>query len=296
MVILAPVYLSVFTVFAPHEPIRGRYALFLVPVVAFFAAVALVAALRATWHVRRPVFAVRGLATIGTIALLATPAMGTVRLMGRYTRPDWRGCAEYLAGQAREEDVVIVFRDEPFGGSQPTFWGKYDWPADQNRPLAEPAWSLAIDKAHWQRLVGQTGRCFLVVPYRHPESDRVAYERSERKPEFLDQGLQHAPPGMSLLKFRGLDVLSRPDSAGTANERMLTACRDLIALPKQHPDSNAILYTLMSRLQYEAGDATAAAEALDTARKLVPSSMRGWFSSALAEHSGRIAGTVARSE
>lgn len=263
------VYLAAYTVAVPDRLITDRYGLFLAPMIAWLAAAGLMALLRNVGKVLSPPWAVRlGAAGVVAMLLLAGPARSTYAWSRLYFNADWRGCATYLADKVTADDVVIVLQDRALGEYQPTFWGKHEWPNDRKRPLAEAAWTLATSEPHWQRLLRQRGRCFLVVKYSEWAQPRDAYRT---------RGLQSAPAGMQLVKFRGLDLLWRDEAAGDPHARLLVACDDLLAVPLEHPDARAISYLLRSRLQLHVYDLDAARASLDLAAASVPQSLREWF-------------------
>ena len=288
-VAIAPVlYLLTYTAAVSFHPINDRYGLFVVPIVAIFAAipVAAVVVRFARSAQARPVLAwTAGLAVV--ILLLASPAASTFGRTRQYFRPDWRGCAEFLEDRVTPEDVIIVFQDRPLGRPQMTFWGKYDWPREMDKPLAEPAWTLASSEPHWQRLAAKTGYPYIVIRYDLEPG---------LKDDYLNHGLTEAPPGMTLKKFRSLDLLTRsPRDPNHMTGRLIRACDDLIAIPKQHADSNVMLYVLRSRIELLANDPTAAACSLELAKKAKPNRLSQWFDDAVAIHADALADALANS-
>ena len=264
-----PVYLTAYTVAVPERLITDRYGLFLLPVAAGFAAAGVLALLRALSRILTPRPCLRlGAALVLAGALLAGPARSTIAWTRLYFNADWRGCAACLVDKVTADDVVIVLQDRALGKYQPAFWGKCEWP-EEGRPLAEAAWTLATSDSHWQRLLQQRGRCFLVIKYAEWFQPRDAY---------LARGLQSAPPGMQLAKFRGLDLLWRDDDlAPRAQAGLLTACDDLLKVPLEHADARAIPYLLRSRVELHAGDLGAARASLRCAATHVPAELNAWF-------------------
>ena len=263
-----PVYLLAYTLAVPDRLITDRYGLFLVPVVAGLAASGLMIVLRELDRALKPHMLVR-LGTAGVIAvlLLVGPARSTYARSRLYFNADWCGCAAHLADRVTADDVIIVLQDRTLGEYQPTFWGKHEWP-EEGRPLAEAAWTFATSEPHWQRLLKQRGRCYLVVKYAEWEQPRDAY---------LARGVQSAPPGMQLAKFRGLDLLWREQVPVEPHARLLAACADLLAVPLEHSDVRAIPYLLRSRLQLHAGDQESARASLELAAARVPEFKSEWF-------------------
>ena len=287
LAIVPVLYLLTYSGAVSFHPINYRYGLFVVPIVAIFAAIATAAALRSFWRSTRPGPTVCWAVTIAIVFLMVAPAATTtVTRTTRYYHPDWRSLAAHLVDKVTPQDVIIVFQDRPLGRPQMTFWGKYDWPREMEKPLAEPAWTLASSEAHWRRLVAQTGRPLVVIRQEFqpgPKDDYVRY------------GLAEAPPGMTLSKFRGLDLLTRSSQDGAnTTAQLIEACNALIALPKQHPDSNVMLYVLRSRLELLSGELATAAESFEQARRATPPKLAEWFDDAVAAYAATLAEALAR--
>jgi len=274
--LVGPLCLLTFTATVPAAAIGSRYALFLVPLVAMFAAFGVEAVL--DWfrgRVRGVPLPRMALAAAVVLLVLASPAYTAWRWSGRYFNADWRGCAAYLTDKVRAEDVIMVFQDRPLGKYQPPFWGKCEWSDGAERPLGEATWTLATSPAHWQRLTAKTGRCYLVIVY---AVDRQAAD------DYLGQGLANSPPGMELVKFRGLDLLAPKHPPADVIAEQISACDTIMSLPKENPDSAAIALLLRSRLQLRRGEFAAAAESFAAAENLVPPRWREWFGDAAAAH------------
>lgn len=269
-------YPVVFSVLVPVYPINSRYGLFLVCGLAIFAAIAIVAGCRWLWGLKvvKPMWR-HVLAVMFVGLFLCPPAYGIYSLRDQYFRPDWRGCAKFLRSRTTPDDVLFVFHDRPLGKAQTTFWGKYEWPPNAPKPLAEPAWSLACSQPHWRRLTSQRGRAFLVI-----RCD-VGNGRAD---DYLRHGIQSAPSGLTLKKFRGLDVLYRDEPHAEPLDRFIRACDDLLALPKRYPQSDAMLLALRSRLELTIGDDKAAVRSWSEAMGFVPRRLHSWFVDALEAH------------
>ncbi|MCK4658993.1 MAG: glycosyltransferase family 39 protein [Phycisphaerae bacterium] len=282
--IVGPLYLLMFTAAVPRASITDRYGLFLVPILATFAAIAVVAWLRwcRRFVINQPVLQYVTVTTVVAL-VLASPAWATLQWAGRYFNTDWQGCAAYLADKVTGDDVIMVLDDRPLGKYQPPFWGKCEWPERPHRPLGESVWTLAVSESHWRRLLSKKGRCFLVVKY--PARQKVGGQPPDA---YLGEGLASAPVGMELVKFRGLDLLFRKEPAGDPIAGMIAACDDLLALPRRCPDSQAIPYVLRSRLQLHRGDVTGAVDSFRSACQCVPQEQKAWFAVSVAVHASAI--------
>jgi len=281
--LVGPLYQVIFSAAAPRAKMMAAYAIFMVPIVGLFAAVSLVSLARAFRRLVRGGPILEAAAVTVLLLVVASPALYAI-LAGYdplYRRPDWRGCADYLVDKTTSDDVIITFEDRKLGPgwTQPNFWGKYDWPAEKQRPLAESAWTLVASQAHWQRLIAKTGRCLIVVKNFGDTDESASIQPSA---------------GMTARTFRGLTLLSRPSPEGDPTARMIRACDDLITLPKRYADANAFLYVLRSRLQLHSGDAAAATESFQLAQRIVQSNplLKDWFALAAEHHRTVLASAV----
>ena len=281
----------VYTLAVRQWPLSYRYAFFLLPTVAGLAGVGSMYVGR--WIVRWIVQwiaqpAPRADATarvVGLViggALIAIPARATIHQSQTYVHPDWRGCAAYLARYATPQDVILVLQDRPLGEYQPTFWGKYDWPAGRGRPLAEAAWTFVTSQPHWRRLLGQHGKCYVVIR-RAVGSDR---NHRANPDEYNDhggrgRGVQGAttyrtPDGLPWVRFRGLDVLLPPaDDCGL--KAVASACRRAMGAALEHDDARVYLLALSAKVERANRHDRAADQLYGHARRLVPPRLRAWF-------------------
>lgn len=281
-----PLYLLVFSAVIRDRVIFPRLGLFMAPIVAMFAALAVVRlaemppGINAGAQKRRKLAACA--AAVGLVLIVASPALTTVDWTRRYFNPDWQSCAAFLASRTTADDVILVFQDRPLGEYQPTFWGKCDWPDRLNgddRPLAEPAWVLATSRPHYERLLAKTGACYIVV--RHAVQPQSEWE-------YLEHGLQSAPEGMQLIKFRGIDLLMERQPSTEVTQRWIDACNVLIALPRENAESVAIPLTLRSRLELLRGDAMLAEVSFSEARTHVPAQRQDWFEQQTRAHAAEL--------
>ncbi|MCB9850120.1 MAG: glycosyltransferase family 39 protein [Phycisphaerales bacterium] len=264
-----PAYLVVYSVAVAEHPINDRYAMFLTPVVCALAAFGFMRLWQAFGE-----RAGKSLAYVGAGVLVLLPASSTWALSQQCFRPDWRGTADYLAATYDADDVVIVFADRPLGAGQSPYWGKLDWPEDQERPLGESMLTLAISEPHWQRLAQRNGKCCVVLKYFVGEQDADDYRT---------QGVTTDPADAKLTKFRGLDLLEGFPGT-TLRERLIAACNCVIELPKENYDSRAIAYLLRSRVELLDGDVVAARASYHKAVECVPPSRRKWFDGITSTH------------
>jgi len=272
MALCGPVYLLAYSAAVAGNPICDRYAMFLTPIIAVFAAAIVVELLR---HSYSPAGNLRTRAAsvfIGA-AVVLLPATSTLALTRQYFRPDWRASAAYLGKRYSTDDVIMVIADRPLGAGQSPYWGKLDWPADA-APLGESILTLATSEAHWRRLAALRGRCCVVLKHAVFGQDVDAFTRA---------GVQIAPANAALTKFRGLDVLENfaaPDLAG----RLIAACDTLESVPMQHGEVRAITRLLRSRVELSLGELELARQAYADALEIVPPDRRAWFSDLTAAH------------
>jgi hypothetical protein len=270
---VGPVFLLVYTLVGGVHYLYGRYNFYLMPIVAVFAAIALVPILRRLTGLFRSGSPVRWpVLCIALASVFGYPMVMSADEMGSYRRRDWRGCAAYLGQRVMPDDVIMVLTDDPFGRTQHRFFGKYEWPADR-RPLAEAMWTLAISDAHFRRLCAQKGRVYTVIAYGVEPQGRDAY---------LSCGLSAAPEGYDLVKFRGLDLLIREDRAGSVTDQVLAGCDDLLQLAHADESTRVIPLILRSRVYLESGQSAEASQLCARARALVPEKQVEYFEHATA--------------
>jgi len=265
MALLGPVYLVTYSAAVATHPICDRYAMFLTPVAATFAAAMIAGLLRhsfASAGNRRARWAAVTIAG----AAIALPGASTLALARKCFHPDWRGSAELLGERYGADDVIMVFADRALGAGQSPYWGKLDWPTE-HPPLGESMWTLATSEAHWWRLAERNGRCCLVLKYPVAAQDADAFRQA---------GLQAAPAGLALTKFRGLDVLEGFAGQDLAAQ-VISACDTVLALPCMHPDSRTIPWLLRSRAELARGERSRAKASYAEARACVPAPRRAWF-------------------
>jgi hypothetical protein len=260
----APILIVTFSVMVPTMSLRARYLLILLPLIAGLAG----AGIDDLAAKMRRVAAQPAAAAVLAVCVLAAPAGSAWRQHALCDQQDWRGCGQFLADRVNASDVVLVLEDRSLGEYQPPFWGKYEWRHDAPKPLAEAAWTLATSRPHWERLQRQSGRCFLVLARSVEPQDAAAY---------LQAGLQQAPAGWTLHKFRGLDLLSPAAAQPNGAAGVAEACRVLAGWPWATPGVQAIPLLLRGRLLEAAGAHDEAREAFAAARACVPEAQRAWL-------------------
>ncbi len=192
-----------------------------------------------------------------------------------YRRPDWRGCAQFLNEHLKDGDLVIVFTDRRFGGYQREFVGQ---PYLTNKQVTcDSLWRMAFAKPYgdiFAHSANKPGRAYLVLHFR--------IDRLLRQEEFMRAGLQTAPPGMQLRKFRRLDLLwfDGPPTSLTSDVVRLTDALlgvDEPPLIKGAPSSRARVHALRARMLMQLGNIRWAAREYAAARAAVPEDRLGYF-------------------
>ena len=268
MLLIAPVYLLVFSTMVQYQTVFHRYSFFLMPIVASLAAVAAAAILvQMSAVLRRNLVTRRVAACVLIVGTLAYPAAMSAEETRSYRRLDWRGSVAQLGEFITANDVIMVLSDRPFGRPQITFRGKQDWPRSK-RPLAEALWTFAYSDSHFDRLCKQTGRSYTVITYMIEPQSEDAY---------LAHGLQASPPGSELTKYRGMDVLVPNSFSGNLFEDMILQCDELLTLSREHESANAVVLALKARLLHRLHRDTEAIESYRAARALVPSAQLELF-------------------
>ncbi len=268
MLLVGPIFLIVFSSVVYVRALVDRYNFYLMPIAAAFAALAVVALIHWMAHVAREQRVLRWASVSVLLAtVFAYPTVVSAEEAQCYRNRDWRGAAAFLKDVVTPDDVVAVLTERVFGASQRPFRGKHDWPKE-DRPLAEAMWTLATSESHFNRLIKQTGRCYLVLDYPVEPQARDTY---------LSWGLQTAPPGFQLAKFRGLDILIRDQWDGSLMAELLAGCDELLKIPRLHPSTNAIVFVLKARLLQHLGRMDEAAECYQDACALVPADQMDLF-------------------
>lgn len=238
--IAGPLFLLVYTVAVREWPLAPRYAFFLLPFVATLSsigAVGLANLFAQRLGIRES--ASRWIGLVAGVLLIATPAGAALIQSRSYSNPDWRGCATYLRDRVSADDIIIVIQDRPVGEYQSTFWGKYEWPDSFDAPLAESAQTFVTSSSHWNRLLRQSGRCYLVIYHQVVGDTANAYRRA---------GLRRAPTGATMTKFRGLDLLEfQTSDRGLVAVR--EACRAALTIPMVHEDIWTIPKALITKIE-----------------------------------------------
>lgn len=238
--IAGPLFVLVYTVAVREWPLAPRYAFFLLPFVATLSSIGAIGfaslfAPRLGIHESSS----RWIGLAAGVLLIATPAGATFIQSRSYSNPDWRGCAAYLRDRVSADEVIIVIQDRPVGEYQSTFWGKYEWPRSFDAPLAESAQTFVTSSSHWNRLLRQTGRCYLVIYHQVVGETADAYRQA---------GLQKAPIGATMTKFRGLDLLEFQ----TSNRGLVAvseACRAALTIEMVHEDIRTIPKALITKIE-----------------------------------------------
>lgn len=268
-----PIHLLAFSLTGGVHGFYERYNFYLMPIVA------LLAAGGAVWlldHIRAD--RRRIAATIATLALLIWPGTLAIGAMNDFRVRDWRGCADHLTDRIAPDDVVMVLGDVPFGRVQDRFFGKYEWPVSR-RPLGEAMWTLAVSDNHFDRLRKQSGSVYVVV---------ARPVESQERDEYLETGLRAAPPGYTLTKFRGLDLLvPKSRSKGDAQTTIEQICRDALTWPLENDSVRVIPMTLLSALSLHEGDAAQGMHWYAEAETLVPPAQKETFKHATRDWKNR---------
>lgn len=261
MLVIAPVYLLVYSTMVKYQTVLHRYSFFLMPIVAGLAAVAAAAILtQMSTVLRRNLVTRRVAAFVLIVCTLAYPAAMSAEETRSYRRLDWRGSAARLGEFITANDVIMVLSDRPFWRPQITFRGKHDWPRSK-KPLAEALWTFAHSDSHFDRLCKQTGRSYTVITY---------MIEPQREDAYFARGLQASPPGSELTKYRGLDLLVPSSFSGNLFEDMIRQCDELLTLPREHESANAVVLALKARLLLRLHRRDEAGESYRAARALVP--------------------------
>ena len=268
MLLIAPVFLLVFSTMVQYQTLYPRYSFFLMPIVASLAAVAAAVILvQISTVMRRNLVTRRFAACVLIVGTLAYPAAMSAEETRSYRRLDWRGSATQLGEFITVDDVIMVLSDRPFGRAQITYRGKHDWPRSK-RPLAEALRTFAYSDSHFDRLCRQTGRSYTVITYMIEPQTKDAY---------LARGLQVSPLDSVLTKYRGMDVLVPSSFSGNLFEDMIRQCDELVTLPREHESANAVVLALKARLLHRLHRRDEAVDSYRAARALVPSAQLELF-------------------
>ena len=268
---VGPAFLLIYSLVGGVHYLYDRYNFYLMPIVAALASLAVVPMLRWSRHVLARNAALRwSVLCLAVATIFVYPGAMSAEELRSYRRRDWRGCATYLAEQVTPDDVIMVLTDVPFGRVQHRFFGKYDWPIER-RPLAEAMWTLGVSDAHFDRLSKQAGRCHTVIAYPVEPQNENAYR---------SRGLQAAPEGYRLSKFRGLDLLVGEDRVGRVAEKVIGICDDLASLPLADPSTNVVPLVLKARMELHLGRVDRAERDFSQAAALVPEIQDDYFNRA----------------
>ena len=116
MLLIAPVYLLVFSTMVQYQTVFHRYSFFLMPIVASLAAVAAAAIIaQMSIAMRRNHVTRRVAACVVVVGTLAYPAAMSAEEARSYRRLDWRGATAQLGEFITANDVIMVLSDRPFG-------------------------------------------------------------------------------------------------------------------------------------------------------------------------------------
>jgi len=274
MVLAGPAYLLAYSAFVGIEAAE-RYFLFIGPLCCLLLAVGLIEATPRLTRLASRGTTLNRLWIVACLALvLATGGRTSLWLLQRYSKPDWRGCAEFLEDRLRPDDAVFVFVDRRFGREHRSF--------QADRYLTRPP---AFNGAMWNTIrnektfeqamaVPNTGRAYLVLYYMSR-----GFARDE---EFRRFGLKHAPPTVGVQNFRRLDLLwfDRPD--GNVWHQIYDFATLLLNgnLGRNlAPDNRAhvVLLLFRARLLIEYGQTERAVSEYRQAEQLCPPDQRDYF-------------------
>lgn len=279
MLLVGPIFVTVFSSVVYVQTLVDRYNFYLMPIAAAFAAIAVVALIHWLSRITHGQSVLRWASVSVLLAtVFAYPIAVSADEVQCYRRRDWRGAAAFLEELVTSNDVVAVLSERVFGRAQRPFRGKHDWPREK-RPLAEAMWTLATSDSHFHRLIKRTGRCYLVLDYPVLPQAKDAY---------LSRGLQTAPPGFQLVKFRGLDLLLREQWNGTLLEELLAGCDELLKIPRLDPSTNAVVFALKARILQQLDQPEQASSCYLRAQELVPNHQRQLFEHATATWTDRL--------
>jgi len=212
---------------------------------------------------------------VAAVLLFGSGIKGYADYRQSYRRPDWRGCAQFLNEHLKDGDLVMVFTDRRFGGYQRQFVGQ---PYLTNKHVTcDSLWRMAFARPYgdiFTHSANKPGRAYLVLHFR--------IDRLSRQDEIMRAGLQTAPPGMQLRKFRRLDLLwfNEPPTSLTSDVARLTDALLGVGEPpliKDAPSSRAMVHALRARMLMQLGNIRWAAREYTAARAAVPEDRLGYF-------------------
>ncbi len=269
-------YLLAYTAMVGPTKPKPRYFLF--PVVMYCSLMALAVAWIADVvevGLRRGLLGRRIALVVAAVLLFGSGIKGYADYRQSYRRPDWKGCAQFLNENLKDGDLVMVFTDRRFGGYQREFVGQ---PYLTNQQVTcDSLWRMAFARPYgdiFARSANKPGRAYLVLHFR--------IDRLLRQDELMRAGLQTAPPGMQLRKFRRLDLLwfNEPPTSLTSDVARLTDALlgvDEPPLIKDAPSSRAMVHALRVRMLMQLGNIRWAAREYAAARAAVPEDRLGYF-------------------
>jgi len=274
MVLAGPAYLLAYSAFVGIEAAE-RYFLFIGPLCCLLLAVGLIEAAPRLARLASRGSTLNRLWIVACLALvLVTGGRTCLWLLQRHSKPDWRGCAEFLEDRLHPDDAVFVFVDRRFGREHRSF--------QADRYLTRPP---AFNGAMWNTIrsektfeqamaVPNTGRAYLVLYYMSR-----GFARDE---EFRRFGLKDVPEGVEVHNFRRLDLLWFDKPSGNVWQQIYEFATLLLngdigrALA---PDNRAhvVLLLFRARLLVEYGQTERAVSEYHQAEQLCPPDQQDYF-------------------
>ncbi len=217
--------------------------------------------------------------TVVGVLITAAGVKGYADYQRSYRRPDWRACARFLNSQLQDGDAIMVFTDRPFGRHEyqrPFAGQRY---LTKKSPICDSLWRFAFAERYAEtfvRAASRPGRAYLVLHFR--------IDQLQTQQEFMRAGLQTAPPGMQLRKFRRLDLLwfDGPTVGLTSDVVRLTDALLGVHGPpliNKAPNSRAMVHALRARILQQLGQMGWAVREYLAARTLVPENELYYFDS-----------------
>ncbi len=274
MVLAGPAYLLAYSAFVGIKAAE-RYFLFFGPLCCLLLAVGLVEALP---HLTR--LASRGtilnrLWIVACLALVvATGGRSCLWLLQRYSKPDWRGCAEFLEDRLRPDDAVFVFVDRRFGREHRSF--QADRYLTRQPAYSGAMWNTIRSEETFKQATAapNTGRAYLVLYYMSH-----GFARDE---EFRRFGLKHVPHAVGVQNFRRLDLLWLDKPTGNVWHQIYDLATLLLTGDLGRPlapgnRAHVVLLLFRARLLIEYGQTERALGEYRQAEQLCPPDQRDYF-------------------
>jgi hypothetical protein len=274
MVLAGPAYLLAFSAFVGTQAFE-RHFLFVGPLCCLLLAVGLIEAPPRLTRLASRSTTLNRLWIVACLTLVMMTGGGTcLWLLQRYSKPDWRGCAEFLEDRLHPDDSVFVFVDRRFGGEHRGF--QADRYLTRQPVFSGAMWNtIRSEKTFEQALAApDTGRAYLVLYYMSR-----GFARDE---EFRKFGLKDVSQAVEVHNFRRLDLLWFDKPSGNVWHQIYDFAtlllngdlgRDLA------PDNRAhvVLLLFRARLLVKYGQVERAVSEYRQAEQLCPPDQRDYF-------------------